>query len=202
MTYVSFPGLGIEPFHMNRVAFSIGKLDVYWYGILITVGMVLAVLYALHHAKIERVKSDDIIDLALALIVFGVIGARLYYVLMKLDTYIVTTGTFWENLCDTVLGMNLAHGGHLSHGSPVNMSGKYFNCVPYGVNDEGYIDYDELAKLPEECYGDVYEYFPKTNMRLENLLQKQHYLFHLLKRNLKIQIMVNLKDVLLMKFAK
>ena len=41
---------------------------------------------------------------------------------------------------DTYMGMSLAHGGHLSHGSPVNMSGKYFNCVPYGVNDEGFID--------------------------------------------------------------
>ena len=42
---------------------------------------------------------------------------------------------------DTVMGMNLDHGGHLTHGSPVNMSGKYFNIVPYGVNDEGFIDY-------------------------------------------------------------
>lgn len=114
MTYVSFPGLGIEPFHMNRIAFSIGKLDVYWYGVIITVGMILAVLYALCHAKIERVKSDDIIDLALALIVFGVIGARLYYVLMKLDTYIVTGGTFWENLGDTVIGMINIPGGGLA----------------------------------------------------------------------------------------
>ncbi len=47
---------------------------------------------------------------------------------------------------DTVMGMNLAHGGHLSHGSPVNMSGKLYNFVPYGVNDEGFIDYDELEK--------------------------------------------------------
>ena len=46
---------------------------------------------------------------------------------------------------DTILGMNLAHGGHLTHGSPVNISGKYFNIVPYGVDAEtGYIDYDEL----------------------------------------------------------
>ncbi len=45
---------------------------------------------------------------------------------------------------DTVLGMNLAHGGHLTHGSPVNMSGTYYNFVPYGVNDEGFIDYDQL----------------------------------------------------------
>jgi glycine hydroxymethyltransferase len=49
---------------------------------------------------------------------------------------------------DTVLGMNLAHGGHLTHGSPVNVSGKYFNVVPYGVNGEThYIDYDELEKI-------------------------------------------------------
>ncbi|MBQ8747031.1 MAG: prolipoprotein diacylglyceryl transferase [Clostridia bacterium] len=99
---------------MDRVAFSIGKLDVYWYGVIITVGMILAVLYALYHAKIERVKSDDIIDLALALIICGVIGARLYYVLMKLDTYIVTGGTFWENLRDTVLGMINIPGGGLA----------------------------------------------------------------------------------------
>ena len=44
----------------------------------------------------------------------------------------------------TVLGMNLDHGGHLTHGSKVNMSGETFNIVPYGVNDEGFIDYDEL----------------------------------------------------------
>ena len=49
---------------------------------------------------------------------------------------------------DTILGMNLAHGGHLTHGSPVNVSGKYFNIVPYGVDGEtGYIDYDKLADL-------------------------------------------------------
>ena len=47
---------------------------------------------------------------------------------------------------DTVMGMNLAHGGHLTHVSPVNMSGKYFNFVPYGVNEDGYIDYDAFAE--------------------------------------------------------
>lgn len=52
---------------------------------------------------------------------------------------------------DTVMGMNLDHGGHLSHGSPVNFSGRFFNIVPYGVNDEGYIDYDELEKKAMEC---------------------------------------------------
>jgi glycine hydroxymethyltransferase len=52
---------------------------------------------------------------------------------------------------DTYMGMNLDHGGHLSHGSPVNMSGKYYNCVPYGVNDEGFIDYDEVLRIAKEC---------------------------------------------------
>lgn len=47
---------------------------------------------------------------------------------------------------DTVMGMNLDHGGHLTHGSPVNMSGKYFKIVPYGVNEEGYIDYEKLRE--------------------------------------------------------
>lgn len=52
---------------------------------------------------------------------------------------------------DTVLGMNLAHGGHLSHGSPVNFSGSYFKIVPYGVNDDGFIDYDEVLRIAKEA---------------------------------------------------
>ena len=51
---------------------------------------------------------------------------------------------------DTVLGMSLAHGGHLTHGSPVNLSGKYFNFVSYGLGDDGKIDYDALEKLAKE----------------------------------------------------
>ena len=53
---------------------------------------------------------------------------------------------------DTVMGMNLAHGGHLSHGSPVNISGKYFNIVPYGVDEKtGKIDYDKMREIALEC---------------------------------------------------
>ena len=52
---------------------------------------------------------------------------------------------------DTVLGMNLAHGGHLTHGSPVNMSGILYHFVPYGVNDDGFIDYDKLRETALEC---------------------------------------------------
>ena len=53
---------------------------------------------------------------------------------------------------DTYMGMSLDAGGHLSHGSPVNISGKYFHQVPYGVNSEGYIDYDEVEKIAKECH--------------------------------------------------
>lgn len=52
---------------------------------------------------------------------------------------------------DMVMGMNLAHGGHLTHGSPVNFSGTYFHVVPYGVNDEGFIDYDKVMEIAMEC---------------------------------------------------
>lgn len=114
MTYVSFPGLGIEPFHMDRIAFSLFGIDVNWYGLIITCGMILAVLYALWHAKTEGVKSDDIIDLALFLIVFGVIGARLYYVIMEFDQYLVTGGSFWKNLTGTLYNIVAVWNGGLA----------------------------------------------------------------------------------------
>lgn len=52
---------------------------------------------------------------------------------------------------DTVMGMNLAHGGHLTHGSPVNMSGSYHKIVPYGVDENGFIDYEEVERIAKEC---------------------------------------------------
>lgn len=52
---------------------------------------------------------------------------------------------------DTVMGLNLAHGGHLTHGSPVNLSGILYHFVPYNVNDEGFLDYDEIRKTAHEC---------------------------------------------------
>ena len=63
---------------------------------------------------------------------------------------------------DTILAQSLDAGGHLTHGSPVNMSGKYFKVVPYGVNDEGFIDYDELrnagAKYIAENTDDIFRF--------------------------------------------
>ena len=53
---------------------------------------------------------------------------------------------------DTLMGMDLAAGGHLTHGSPANFSGNYFKVVPYGVNAKGYIDYDEVERIAKECH--------------------------------------------------
>ncbi|MBQ8310043.1 MAG: prolipoprotein diacylglyceryl transferase [Clostridia bacterium] len=81
-TIVSFPGLGIEEMELNKVAFSLfGKLEVRWYGIFITCGIILAFLYAMWRGKRERVVADDVIDIGILTVVLGVIGARLYYVL-------------------------------------------------------------------------------------------------------------------------
>src|SRR5699024_2107456 len=52
---------------------------------------------------------------------------------------------------DTFMGMNLDHGGHLTHGSKVNMSGTYYKPVPYGVDEQGFIDYDEVRRIAKEC---------------------------------------------------
>lgn len=104
MEYISFPGLGIEPFHIDKVAFTLFSRDIAWYGVLITFGMILAVVCALYFAKFEKIKADDIYDLALTVIIFGVIGARAYYVIFTWNelNYVVTGGTFWQNLWGTV----------------------------------------------------------------------------------------------------
>ena len=103
MSYISFPGLGIEPFHIDEVAFTLFGRSVAWYGILITCGMILAVLYALHICKFEGISSDDIIDFAFVVIIFGVLGARLYYVIFKWDNYIVTdAANFLANIGGTL----------------------------------------------------------------------------------------------------
>ena len=85
---VAFPGLGIESFSLNKIAFSIFGLEVRWYGLFITLGIMLACWYTMFRGKRnEGIVSDDVIDIAIVTVVLGVLGARLYYVLTTLDTY-------------------------------------------------------------------------------------------------------------------
>ncbi len=90
MVTISFPGLGIDPFTVNPVAFTIplfGGIEVRWYGLIITIGIILAFTYASYRAKQEGIIFDSVLDIAIFTIIFGVIGARAYYVLTSLDQY-------------------------------------------------------------------------------------------------------------------
>ncbi len=81
---ISFPGIGIDPFTVDKVAFSIGGLEVRWYGIILTLGIIAGVCYALYRCHFEGIKSDDIMDYALWTVLLAIIGARTYYVLTTL----------------------------------------------------------------------------------------------------------------------
>lgn len=83
---VSFPGLGLE-FQVNRVAFQIGSMPIYWYGILIALGFILAILYVLKRSKDFGVDSDRMLDVIMGGAIGGIIGARLYFVAFKWEDY-------------------------------------------------------------------------------------------------------------------
>ena len=84
---ISFPGLGISPFELNRVAFSLGNIKIYWYGIIICIGIVLGFAVAYLRMKKIGVTGDDLADIALISVPSAIVGARLYYVLAELDSY-------------------------------------------------------------------------------------------------------------------
>jgi len=112
---VSFPGLGIvDSFDLNNVAFCIGdSFCVYWYGVIITCGIIMAFLYAVMRGKYESVTFDNIVDVGIVTVILGVVGARLYYVLTSLDSYIpepFNLGQFIKNV------FNLRNGGLAIYG--------------------------------------------------------------------------------------
>ena len=92
MRKLSFPGLGIGEFQVNSVAFTLFGIDVAWYGVIIACGALLAILYVMWRAKQVGIKTDDVLDIALLTLPLGVVGARLYFVLMSLDSF----HSFWE----------------------------------------------------------------------------------------------------------
>lgn len=89
---ISFPGLGIGEFSVDSVAFTVFGRDIAWYALFITFGMICCIAYTIVQSKKIGVTIDDVIDYALFTIPFGVIGARLYYVLSELDQY----DTLWD----------------------------------------------------------------------------------------------------------
>lgn len=110
---VAFPSLGIEPFTVNKVAFSVFGLEVRWYGVLITLGMLCAFGYAMLRSKQEGFTYDDVLDVGIYMVLFGIIGARLYYVFMKPSLYFGGGRTLWQTLGAIV---NLRSGGLAIYG--------------------------------------------------------------------------------------
>ena len=99
-TTVSFPGLGIGEFSLDRVAFEIFGKPVYWYGVIIMLGIVAAFVHAIIRSKREGFTPDDVLDMGIFTVLFGVLGARLYYVLTTLDTHeyktLIDVFAVWE----------------------------------------------------------------------------------------------------------
>ena len=86
MGTVAFPGLGLE-FQLNRVAFHIGSWPVYWYGVIIAAGFLLAVVYCSRQAPRFGIRQDDIVDMLIFAVPLCIVGARLYYIIFYLDLY-------------------------------------------------------------------------------------------------------------------
>lgn len=107
MNTLSFPGLGIGEFELNEKAF----LNVHWYALIIMTGIIVAVLYVWFRFREYKFKTDDLIDMAIWVIISGIIGARLYFILFKLDYYIVLpedlggTDSFFANLGESLRRM-------------------------------------------------------------------------------------------------
>ncbi len=84
---ISFPGLGIGEFDVESVAFSIGNVEIAWYALIITVGIIAAGLYTIWRANQVNISTEDIVDFLLFVVPSGIVGARLYYVLTTLEKY-------------------------------------------------------------------------------------------------------------------
>ena len=114
-TTISFPGLGIDNFFVNNEAFVVGdNFAVYWYGVIITLGIMAAFFYATYRGKFEKISFDDIVDIGLFTVIGGVVGARLYYVLTSLDEFVpepFALGVFLKNVINIRGGGLAIYGG-------------------------------------------------------------------------------------------
>ncbi len=91
---VSFPGIGIRELTINRIAFSIGDIHIYWYGIIIALAFLAGILYILKRVREFGLDSDRALDVILGAVVGGIIGARTYYVIFRGINIKTTLPTF------------------------------------------------------------------------------------------------------------
>ena len=133
MVNISFPGIGVEAFSVNKIAFTIpigSGIQVRWYGIIITFGIILAMLYCAYRAKQEDITFDDLLDMSIFTIIFAIVGARLYYVLFSGDTY----ETFYDVIAIWNGGIAI-YGAIIAGGLTVFLVSKYKKINPLRAFD-------------------------------------------------------------------
>ncbi len=127
---ISFPGLGLE-FTVNRVAFSIGSIDIYWYAVIIATGFALALAFAFKNFSRFGIDSDRAIDVIFFAMIFGIIGARLYFVAFQWDMY-------KDNLMEI---LNIRGGGLGFYGGIIGgLIGLLIGCKLRGQNALAFLD--------------------------------------------------------------
>lgn len=111
MNTVTFPGLGLE-FHLNRVAFSLGSFQVYWYGVILAFGFLLGAAFCVSQAKRFGIRSDDFLDVLFFAAPAGIVGARIYYIMFNPELYLKADGSL-----DLAACLNIHNGGIAVYGS-------------------------------------------------------------------------------------
>lgn len=131
-TTVSFPGLGIGEFSVDRVAFELFGKPIYWYGVIIMLGIVAAFVHAIIRSKREGFTTDDVLDMGIFTVLFGVLGARLYYVVTTLDTH------QYKNFIDVIAiweGGLAIYGGIIAGCTALVLTAVYKKINPLKVMD-------------------------------------------------------------------
>ncbi len=131
-TTVSFPGLGIGEFSVDRVAFELFGKPIYWYGVIIMLGIVAAFIHAIIRSKREGFTTDDVLDMGIFTVLFGVLGARLYYVVTTLDTH------EYKNFIDVIAvweGGLAIYGGIIAGCTALVLTAVYKKINPLKVMD-------------------------------------------------------------------
>lgn len=145
---VTFPGLGLE-FHLNRVAFELLGLPIYWYGVIIALGFLLAVLVCYKLAPRFGIKADDIIDLLFFAVPLSILGARLYYVLFNLDIYRTEDGGL--NFYDMI---DIRDGGLAIYGGVIAAAATLLVfCKVKKLNFFAFADMGAYGLLIGQCIG-------------------------------------------------
>ncbi len=161
---ISFPGLGIGEFEVDSVAFTIGKIDIAWYALIITLGIIAAGVYTMWRANQVRIKVDDIIDFLLIVVPSGIIGARLYYVLTKLEDF----SSFKEVI--NIRGGGLAiYGGIIAGALAVFLVARYKKIPFLTIADcctPGIILAQSIGRWGNFINGEAYGYQTESFIRM------------------------------------